>query len=62
MIPEFQREDIIERVRGELLDLMRQIQDMKKSVTIARLDRLQNQISEMESKLEKSSRPRGEIK
>lgn len=61
MISELQRQDIIERVRGELMDLMRQIQDMKNSVTNIRLDKLQTQISEMESELEKLSRPRGEI-
>ena len=53
-------EDTLERIRGNLLDLMRQIQDMKSSVTNARLQRLQTQISEMESELEKLSRPRGE--
>jgi TolA-binding protein len=45
---------------GGLCDLMRQLEQMKESVTIARLQRLQNQISELEGKLSKLSRKRGD--
>jgi hypothetical protein len=47
---------------GGLCDLMRQIQQMKQSVTLAKLDRIQNQISELEGKLNKLNRRGGECK